>query len=450
MCTVSSPQLCDRLQDCGNLLERSLFHEDIESYLTIRGCSLPSFDNELVTGCTSGSRAVVLANSVEYATSIWSTANALSNGLTGTCGLLSSHTKMDFCISTHIAAIDDLLTQCIWVVGPGECVSSNYTLSATSRTNSKWSEPSAKMEVISKNHLQKASSVYPGLYVTAVSKGIPRMAMSKSSCSFSKHRKYGRWENDRGPEKLWSNCGPYFSSQVLSDCWLPWVKASCSWSLSLCWWCANEPRQKPVITRVLGMRILKGNDLQWPGLLQSRDSTISICAPNRQQINAFIFTPWRAHLLRNETVWIDVCLEDSKEYNPYISLFRFGFVGKKMDMELKMVVGERNCPGQSHKASDSIRGNLFQSSPLATSGCPLNSSMFCINFQLLCSYTRLNSREMGTEDSSWSTIVSSNQVSTFTGQWTCCRSSFSHLRFSSTPDFQHRASQRPSQMSELK
>lgn len=55
-------------------------------YLTIRGCCFPSFANFWVTELTlfESSLTGERPRSVEYATSIWSTAKALSNGLTGT------------------------------------------------------------------------------------------------------------------------------------------------------------------------------------------------------------------------------------------------------------------------------------------------------------------------------------------------------------------------------
>jgi len=54
----------------------------------------------------------------------------------------------------------------------------------------------------------------PGLYVTDVSKGIPRIAMSNRASSCSKHKVYGRCEKLRGPENGRCACSPYFSSQV--------------------------------------------------------------------------------------------------------------------------------------------------------------------------------------------------------------------------------------------
>jgi hypothetical protein len=53
--------------------------------LTIRGWPIPSFANALVTSVHLAFSAWMgRLSSVEYATSIWSTASALSNGLTGT------------------------------------------------------------------------------------------------------------------------------------------------------------------------------------------------------------------------------------------------------------------------------------------------------------------------------------------------------------------------------
>lgn len=57
------------------------------AHLTMRGCCLPSFAKRCVTEEEPDESllATERARSVEYATSIWSTAKALSNGLTGTC-----------------------------------------------------------------------------------------------------------------------------------------------------------------------------------------------------------------------------------------------------------------------------------------------------------------------------------------------------------------------------
>ena len=65
--------------------ERSVGCARAQTNLTMRGCSFPSFENLWVTELTPGASALagVRANKVEYATSIWSTARALSNGLTG-------------------------------------------------------------------------------------------------------------------------------------------------------------------------------------------------------------------------------------------------------------------------------------------------------------------------------------------------------------------------------
>lgn len=56
-----------------------------ETDLTIRGCPIPSVANALVTSVHLAFSAWMgRLSSVEYATSIWSIASALSNGLTGT------------------------------------------------------------------------------------------------------------------------------------------------------------------------------------------------------------------------------------------------------------------------------------------------------------------------------------------------------------------------------
>ena len=57
----------------------------------------------------------------------------------------------------------------------------------------------------------------PGLYVTPVSNGIPRIAMSKGVPGSSRQREYGRCEKDRGPENVWSICFPYFFAHFSED-----------------------------------------------------------------------------------------------------------------------------------------------------------------------------------------------------------------------------------------
>lgn len=53
---------------------------------------------------------------------------------------------------------------------------------------------------------------------TAVSNGNPTIAISKAAVVFSRHRSYGRWEKERGPENGISVWAPYLDSQVTGGC----------------------------------------------------------------------------------------------------------------------------------------------------------------------------------------------------------------------------------------
>ena len=78
----------------------------------------------------------------------------------------------------------------------------------------------------------------PGRNETAVSKGIPRIAMSKRVEGSSRQRICGKCEKVTGPVNGRSICGPYFEVQGSSG-----ANATC---LTCCWLSeALMPRSKP-------------------------------------------------------------------------------------------------------------------------------------------------------------------------------------------------------------
>ena len=155
-------------------------------------------------------------------------------------------------IKTHVSTIDDLLTKLVRVVSPVEGVPSQVSLSATSRSDCLRSKSSAKewklRKCVANIQTQVSWNVYPGLWDTPVSKGKPRIAMSKSVLSSCKQRIYGRCEKDRGPENVRSICGPYFSTQVGPKTgleWLGWLLSKCTW-LGLLW--AKEVVEREIVS----------------------------------------------------------------------------------------------------------------------------------------------------------------------------------------------------------
>lgn len=90
--------------------------------------------------------------------------------------------------------------------------------------------------------------------------------MSNGTPSFSKHRWYGKCENDNGPENERSTWGPYFSNQVgslgFTSCakpgpWINGVWFPARWSLWFSWvasWWAFATAQDKLRRKASGMR----------------------------------------------------------------------------------------------------------------------------------------------------------------------------------------------------
>lgn len=152
-------------------------------------------------------------------------------------------------IKTHVSTIDNLLTELVRIVSPVEGVPSQVSLSATSRSDCVRSKASAKdgklRKYVAKIQTRVSWNVYPGLWDTPVSKGKPRIAMSKSVLSSCKQRIYGRCEKDRGPVNVRSICGPYFSAQVGPMTGLEWLLSRWTW-LWLLW--AKEVDERQIVS----------------------------------------------------------------------------------------------------------------------------------------------------------------------------------------------------------